>query len=78
MAIYAFRETQHSRTLTEFKSYRALQAENQEHACKLDGVRLYGTTPDYARQWVKNNGHHETALYTNIDGKVRRASDNAY
>ncbi len=29
-------------------------------------------SPEYARKWVKDGGHHGTYLYVDMNGKVRR------
>ena len=70
MTIYAFRDTPHQCTLTEF-------ATKAEFLAEAERVSSFGTLhrvmADRARAWVKGNGHHETALFINLDGQVRRA-----
>lgn len=37
--------------------------------------RYERATAQRAHKWVKDGGHHETALYINHDGKIRYAKD---
>lgn len=69
---YAMRETQYQRTLTEFDSKAEFLAECE----RLAGIgTLRRVDAATAREYVKRGGHHETALWTDMEGKVRRAQD---
>lgn len=40
-----------------------------------DGWEYERTTAQEAHRWVKGGGHHETALYTDENGRIRYAKD---
>lgn len=75
---YAFRHNTHTKTLTEFKSAKEMAAEQARldllSAGHLVRTHLTRCTAEQARAWVKNDGHHETALWVD-GGKVRRAGN---
>jgi hypothetical protein len=57
--------------------YQTLVEASQRHVEQADLSRVgyHRVDPTYARQWVKNGGHHETPLWVDYDGKVRYARD---
>lgn len=73
--MYVFRRTKHTKTLIEMTPAEYRKAVATEHSAPLDAenrVTHQQVTPNQARQWVKNGGHHETGLWVD-DGKVRYA-----
>ena len=46
--------------------------QRQTEQCDISKVGYDRVSPEYARQWVKNGGHHETGLWVD-NGKVRYA-----
>ena len=75
--VYAFRESEHSRTLVEFKSEKEMAAYAASQAATDGGRQPFTwrrTTAERARDWVKRGNVHETGLWTDYDGRVRYAA----
>ena len=76
MAKYFFRYRNRSQypyaTLVEMTP-----AEHRDEKAKAtpDGWEYEPTTAQQAHKWVKEGGHHETALYINEEGRIRYARD---
>jgi hypothetical protein len=49
--------------------------QRQTEQADISRVGYDRVSPEYARQWVKDGGHHETPLWVDYDGKVRYARD---
>lgn len=75
MPIYALRRTASNQTLTEFVSLKALETENTRLRQLGQGASVEFVNATWARAWVRRGAHHETALYVNLDGEVRRAGN---
>jgi len=69
--MYLFRDTKYDRCLVEMSPGKAKKV-MAYHPHDLWYRRVDATT---AHRWVKSGGLHETALYTDIDGRIRRASN---
>lgn len=74
--IYAFRDSEFSRSLEEFPSQKAMDAYVAAQAATDGGVQVFSwrrVRPDVAHQWVRRGNLHNTGLWTDHDGKVRYA-----
>lgn len=76
--IYAYRESEHSRRLVEFRSQKELDDTNAANEAKDGGAPppfVYRRiSREEAHQWVRRGNIHETGLY--IDrGRIRYAKD---
>jgi len=69
MTIYMIRRRQFSRELIEFSGKRELA--QYEKDCPLDQLSLVNAR--YAHQWVKNGHLHNTPLWVDDNGRIRRA-----
>jgi hypothetical protein len=70
--MYLFRDTPLTRTLVEMTPGKARKALAYRGRQDLWFRRIEAST---AHHWVRSGGLHETALYTDIDGRIRRASN---
>jgi hypothetical protein len=76
---YVFRDTEHTATLIEMTPRALAKQEALQDAGRADGPdgevwpRYTRTSADRAHRWVRDGGHHETALYVDIDRRIRRA-----
>ena len=68
--IYAIRERGDSQMLVEFKSRKAMDAQNT-----LESKTYHRpVTREYAHKWVKADNPHETGLYLD-DGRIKYARE---
>lgn len=69
--MYVMRSNNGFYTLTEMTERELRRAEFS----KQDSVGYEICTASEAHAWVKKDGHHETALYVDDTGRVRKAKD---
>lgn len=67
--MYVLRLSPYGQTLTEVTAREYLRAQ------EVDRNAYRRVDAEFARRYVKNGGHHETALWVDTDGKVRYARD---
>lgn len=53
-----------------------VSTQRQTEQADISRVSYDRVSPQYARSWVRNGGHHETPLWVDWEGKVRYARDN--